>query len=272
MRASRFNEELNGDLGKYIFGFLMPIDLCMARFVCKEWSKLVAPQKLTFEKDFCAFTEIHNTREYISEVENLIVFPNRLVSVWKTTDKITLVKEMGYSHTFLFYYRKIQKEPSFYELYKSCDTILDIELILLPTITFRRGYMWELFLCMVHNNHRSGLDWLFKKFPFLSEHKHTGDLNYPGRIILTFDDISLQGFTYLYNTKNMTASFWKASSDSFWRNSHLDANEIQSLIDFALLCNYIPDFACSKITPEQHDTIIPICGCEKVAIYKKRKQ
>jgi hypothetical protein len=269
MRAPRFNDELNGDLGKYIFKFLLPLDLCMSRVVCKDWSKLIAPQRLTFEQDFCEIKTTEDRQEYVSELEKLIVFPDRLIPVWRNRDRNALVNIKAWPYTFLFYYRKIRTEPSFFGLYKSCETIQHIEDILLPIITFRRELIWELFWCMTRTNYRAGLDWLFKTFTPLFD--SNGSFTHP-RISLAFDQSSLNGLTHLYNTKNIPPSCWKSYSDSLWRDGGLVASEIGFLIDLALLCNYIPDIACSKISPQQHEKILHLCGCEPAVTYKKRKQ
>lgn len=264
----RFFPSLDSDTNSLIMSYMLRIDLALMRVVCTEWRKWIPPQRLTFEKDFRNIPEWYHRLEYIATIEKNIVFPPALVNVWNSSYKATVVHNHAKIYTLLFYYRRINYKPSIRIVWDCCE-FEDMESIILPMLMAKPSWVANLFWVLLLSKKqeaRPSLDWLFEK-GFNLQYGGFFNTSVSG---INLDDVVFGHLKYLHDTKKLDNWFWENYSKKLWTEREIIENK-ERLMDLAIMCNYVPPVACSKVTDAEHEKFIHICGCEKVVTYKKRK-
>lgn len=264
----RFFPSLDSDTNALIMSYMLRIDLALMRVVCSEWRKWIPPQRLTFEKDFRNIPEHYNRLEYIASIEKNIVFPSKLDETWAKRNRMDVINTCARVYTLMFYYRKIRCDLDIVNVWNRC-VFEEIEPILLPMLMARPQWISHLFWGILPLDKKcvtDTLDWIEEK-GFVSNYYGAffDKAIMPSRL----NDIVLSHLKYLHNRKKIMNWFWTSYLDFLWRNVG-DVNKT-IIFDLAIMCNYVPPVACSKVTDAEHERIIHICGCEKVVTYKKRK-
>jgi hypothetical protein len=75
---------------------------------------------------------------------------------------------------------------------------------------------------------------------------------------------------YLKSTKKASSVFWKELVTNLWRNPDFHYSN-DRLVELYELCEFVPEESCEAATPEEHQKFNHLCGCEKVIIFKRRK-
>ena len=264
----RLFEPLGSDLNGLIMRYLNEIDQSLCRVVCKNWATIIPPQRPTFEKDFRKIPKKHDRKEYIDEMDRCIVFPSNLVVCWKDTKKCHFVNVEMFVYTLMFYYRKTDQIPSFALLAESCQP-KDFDTILLPLVLTCRKNRDTLFWLAISYAGKDALQWMFDK----NMHHLSSEYISSGGYVRgsQFSERTFEIFQWIYNTQEMPPSFWIEYSDRLWKVV-CASPDVSKLVKFAKICQYLPEEACSKVSPEEHKQLLDMCGCEPVVIYKKKQK
>jgi len=103
-KRARFNLVLDADLGALIFNFLPNIDRVMARSTCREWRRLIPPQRIGFHKDFLGTLADYDGSDYVSQVEAHTTIPPDVCLRWYHKIPLPLMKK-GAPYTMMYYCR-----------------------------------------------------------------------------------------------------------------------------------------------------------------------
>jgi hypothetical protein len=264
MKGRLFNA-LGSDLNGLIMRNLNGIDQSLCRVVCKNWAAIIPPQRPTFEKDFRKMPKKHDRKEYMDEVERCIVFPSTLVVCWKDAKKCHFVNAEMFVYTLMFYYRKTDQIPSFALLAKSCLP-RDYDTVLLSLVLTVRKNRDEMFWLAIQYGAKETLQWMFNKNMLYMSREYLSSGGYVKAY--QFSEKTFELFQWMYDTQTMPPAFWIEYSDMLWKVGV----DVPKLVKFAKICQYLPEEACSKVSPEEHKQLLDMCGCEPVVIYKKKQK
>lgn len=269
MRGRLF-PSLDGNLNYLILRYLPPLDLCMARAVCKDWWTIVPKQRLTWQKDFCGTLADYDGQDYVAEVEQRTSFEKDLDDVWFDNSIIEL-QDKGAAHSLMLFWRLIRSDiMDITALSISCKTVASWNTILLPILTSNENYCADIFWESVFQYEFSFMDWMFQRR--LIEFK---DCYFRFGCCITFKELTrdcLKGLNHLYKKHGPPKYFWISLMDRLWKDdTPEDDYEIERFITLVEMCGFVSEKACQNALTEQHLRFNHICGCEKVISFKKRK-
>lgn len=268
MRVRLF-DPLPGDLNYLILKWFTPLDLALARVVCRGWSQAVTPQKLTYQKDYLRTLVEYDRAEYVLAVQRYTVLRNWSAEL--VNSMFSKLKDTNAIYSLFLWYRLNKSTAidrrSISVMCKNSPHLWD--LILLPILMMDVKQRISLFWDAVYDYNLPLLDWLHTTEFIDISYEYFGDdwLN-PNDLY----DNSFKSMEYLATTKKMDCSFWKLYTTNIWayREDDEDRN-IDEFVRLVEICGVVPKSACENATTKEHLEFIHICGCEQEISFKRKK-
>lgn len=264
MRVCLF-DPLPSDLNYLILKWFTPLDLALARVVCKGWSQEIGPQRLTFSDGFTNIPIHYDRQEYVLEMERCITFPQSLYNVWRSVACKNTITESCWIHFALFFSRKtgtnIGLESTIQKCYRKESLWYSI---LLPLFSVHSEDSPLMFWHAIIQEDIYFLVWVVKNF-------FTNVMHYTERVLpfSYFTDSRLEFLRHVKTKEILPAEFWPRLVKHLHWKSPGYGSKFRTIFE---VCNFVPYGGCEALDYTDHESILHLCGCERILSFKKRKK
>lgn len=256
-----FQYDLPRDVEKYIFLFLTPLDICMARAVSKGWRNLVQSLNYkapTFRRDFLHILPQYDCSEYITAVEEYTYYRFIQISLKPVEDFAPLI-DAGAIYSMLYALRIFTIIGNIKDcVWATCVGRPETwDRVLLLRLSEKRGNCIRYFWDSVKTNNVAILEWMVKRnlVDFNSDKMFKEYWIGPFRL----HEIR-KSLEFLHICKRVPRYFITRYIIHVW--SKLERIEDNNFISLLELFQFVPPDVCMSVTNTEHDAIRHICGCK----------